>query len=83
MFGLQIVEVLSPDKADWHFNTRKEGSLNLSVRTSQSPEPTLSALGINSNLTGKHYDFVMMDDVVALQDRLVSGRTEFYKAHYW
>lgn len=68
-----------PDKADWHFNIRKEGSLNLSVRTSQSPEPTLSALGINSNLTGKHYDFVMMDDVVALQDRLYQVERNFTK----
>jgi hypothetical protein len=68
-----------PSNADWRFNVRKEGSLNISVRTSQSPEPSISALGINSNLTGKHFDFVMMDDVVTLQDRLYQVEREFTK----
>jgi len=68
-----------PLNADWKFNIRKEGSLNVSVRTSQSPEPSISALGINSNLTGKHYDFTIMDDVVTLQDRLYQVEREFTK----
>lgn len=68
-----------PPNADWRFNIRKEGSLNVSVRKSQSPEPSISALGINSSLTGKHFDFVMMDDVVTLQDRLYQVEREFTK----
>lgn len=68
-----------PLVADWKFNIRKEGALNVSVRTSQSPEPSISALGINSNLTGKHYDFTIMDDVVTLQDRLYQVEREFTK----
>ena len=68
-----------PDKAEWRFNIRKEGRINLSVRTSCSPEPTVMAVGIDSNLTGVHVDVLIADDVVTLQDRLYQSERDYTK----
>ena len=68
-----------PSKFDWKFNIRKEGVLNLSVRTSQSPEASITAIGLDTSLTGKHYDFAILDDVVTIQDRLYQSEREYTK----
>ena len=68
-----------PDSASWKFSTRKDGRLDLSVRTKHTPEPTLEAYGINSNFTGKHVSFCLMDDVFTQEDRLYTAEREFSK----
>lgn len=66
-----------PKDANWKFDVRKEGSLNLSVRSTRSPETTLMAAGIDSNLTGKHFDFLLADDFITIDDRLYQNERNF------
>ena len=69
-----------PDKAEWHFTTRKEGKFNLSVRTDHTPESTLEALGLDSRITGKHFSScIMLDDITDLHDRIYKSEREFTK----
>jgi len=69
-----------PDKAEWHFTTRKEGKFNLSVRTDHTPESTLEALGLDSRITGKHFSScIMLDDITDIHDRIYKSEREFTK----
>lgn len=67
------------NKAQWKFNIRKEGALNLSVRKTQSPEPNVLAVGVDSRLVGKHVDFAILDDMVDIKDRLYQSEREYTK----
>lgn len=68
-----------PSGCDWKFRTRKEGKLNLSVRESVTPECSLEALGLDSKVTGRHYDFCICDDIVDINDRLYQATREYTK----
>lgn len=69
-----------PNDADWHFSIRKEGKLDISCRKKHTPEPSLSAFGLNSNLTGLHTDFILADDIVTNLDRFYLSERDFTKA---
>lgn len=69
-----------PDKAEWHFSTRKEGKINLSIRTDHTPECTLEALGLDSRIVGRHYsDCIMLDDITDISDRIYKSEREYTK----
>jgi len=68
-----------PAKAEWHFNVRKEGKLNLSIRKNHTPENSIEAIGLDGNLTGKHFRFCLMDDVTTFSDRLYTAEREYTK----
>ena len=69
-----------PDKAEWHFTTRKEGKINLSIRTDHTPECTLEALGLDSKVTGRHYSgCIMLDDITDINDRIYKSEREYTK----
>lgn len=68
-----------PNNATWKFTTRKDGKLDLSVRKKHTPESSIEAYGINSNFTGKHVKFCLMDDVFTQEDRLYTAEREFSK----
>lgn len=68
-----------PSNCDWKFKIRKEGKLNLSVRESSTPECTIEALGLDSKVTGRHYDFCVCDDIVDINDRLYQSSREYTK----
>lgn len=68
-----------PTKAEWHFNIRKEGKINLSIRNTHTPECTIEALGLDGNITGKHYDTILLDDCVSYSDRLYTAEREYTK----
>ena len=59
------------NSSKWKFSVRKEGALNLSVRKTQSPEPNVLAVGLETSLVGKHVDFALLDDCTDIKDRLV------------
>lgn len=68
-----------PDKAEWHFTVRKEGRLNLSVRTEVTKEPNIMALGIKSSVVGAHLNRLILDDYTGPEDRLYEAEREFTK----
>ena len=68
-----------PSNAEWHYKTRKDGKIDLSVRQSVTPECTFEALGLDSKITGRHYDAGICDDVVDINDRLHSVEREYTK----
>ena len=52
----------------------REGSLTYSFKNTVTPEGNITALGIDSGITGLHFDKVIADDVITLRDRI--SRTE-------
>lgn len=66
-----------PDSAEWHFTTRKEGKLDLSVRQHHTKECTITAFGLNGNFTGQHFTRLVLDDVTGYNDRIYAAEREF------
>jgi hypothetical protein len=60
----------------WRFDVKREGKLNLSVKTTSTPQSSIEALGLDSNITGKHYDRVILDDFIDLNDRISEAERE-------
>lgn len=47
-----------------------QNAISLSTKTSVTKEANLECLGIDSSLTGAHYDLVLLDDIITIDDRL-------------
>lgn len=54
----------------WKFDVKREGKLNLSVKATSTPQLSIEALGLDSNIVGKHYDWVICDDFIDINDRV-------------
>lgn len=54
---------------DWGFTIQRSGKLELSVKESKTKESSIEALGLDSSIVSKHYDFVILDDVSDIKDR--------------
>lgn len=61
---------------DWKFTMRREGKLDLSVKKTYTKEVSLTAKGIDSAITGDHYDFAVADDCEDLKDRVSEAERE-------
>jgi hypothetical protein len=68
-----------PDKAEWHFDIRKEGKLNLSVRKKHTKEPNIMGMGLGGNFVGSHVTRLIFDDATGIDDRLYDAEREFTK----
>lgn len=60
----------------WTFTTRRDGRLDLSVKKSKTKETSVMAMGIDSGITGAHFDFGITDDVIDLNDRISESERE-------
>lgn len=60
----------------WKFTVRREGKLELSVKKSKTKEVSVTALGVDSGVTGSHFTLVIGDDVVDLKDRVSEAERE-------
>ncbi len=60
----------------WKFNIRREGMLDLSVKKTKTKEVSITALGVDSGITGQHYDFAISDDACDLKDRISEAERE-------
>lgn len=60
----------------WKFTIKREGKLELSVKKKQTKEVSITALGIDSGITGQHYDFAISDDACDLKDRISEAERE-------
>lgn len=58
------------------FRTRQYGKLNFSFKQQASPEGSFTALGLNGGITGKHFDRILLDDFVTLEDRISKAERE-------
>ena len=63
----------------WKFTVKREGKLELSVKKKKTPQVSITALGMDSGITGQHYDFILGDDVADLSDRLSEAEREHTK----
>ncbi len=54
----------------WKFTIKRDGKLEISAKKNKTKESSVTALGIDSGITGLHFDKILGDDVVDLDDRL-------------
>ena len=56
--------------------TNKDGKLRYNFKQTISPEVNLTAFGIDSSLTGYHFDKILCDDIITLKDRISRAERE-------
>ena len=54
----------------------KDGKLRYNFKVTITPEVSLTAHGIDSSLTGMHYDKIICDDIITLKDRVSKAERE-------
>lgn len=54
----------------------RHGLLTYSFKTSDTPEGSITAHGLDGSLTGKHYDKILCDDIITLKDRISRAERE-------
>ena len=54
----------------------REGRLSYNFKKSITPEASLTAYGIDSSLTGYHFDRIICDDIITLKDRISKAERE-------
>lgn len=59
--------------------TAKEGKLRYNFKTTITPEVNLTAFGVDSSLTGFHFDRILCDDIITLKDRISKAEREHTK----
>jgi hypothetical protein len=64
------------------FTKRREGAISFNFKKTVTPEGSVTAYGLNSPLTGRHFDFILCDDISTLKDRLYRAERE-YTANIW
>lgn len=57
----------------------KEGKLRYNFKSTITPEVSLTAFGIDSSLTGYHFDRILCDDIITLKDRISKAEREHTK----
>lgn len=57
----------------------REGRLRYNFKTTITPELSVTAHGIDSSLTGLHYDKIVCDDIITLKDRISKAEREHTK----
>jgi hypothetical protein len=56
--------------------TEKAEKLVYNFKTTHTPEGSIDAYGLDTGLTGRHYDKIICDDIVTLKDRLSRAERE-------
>jgi hypothetical protein len=54
----------------------REGSLTYNFKGTDTPEGNLTALGLDSGITGLHFDKIICDDIITLKDRISRAERE-------
>jgi hypothetical protein len=54
----------------------REGVLKYSFKGTDTPEGNLTALGLDSGITGLHFDKIICDDIITLKDRISRAERE-------
>ncbi|MDR2631004.1 MAG: hypothetical protein LBC60_08795 [Spirochaetaceae bacterium] len=54
----------------------REGSLRYNFKNTNTPEGNITALGMDSGITGLYFDKVVCDDIITLKDRISRAERE-------
>jgi hypothetical protein len=54
----------------------REGNLTYNFKSTISPEGNITGKGINQDLTGRHYDKIINDDIITIRDRVSRAERE-------
>jgi len=63
----------------WKFITLKDGKFLISAKETKTKELSVEGLGIDGSAIGRHYDVVIFDDIIDLEDRLSEAEREHTK----
>jgi len=55
---------------------KRDARLTFNFKRKSTPEGSIDAYGLETNLTGKHYDKIITDDIITLKDRISSTERE-------
>jgi len=55
---------------------KKEASITWNFKTTNSKEGNLDAYGIGTNITGAHYDVIVLCDIITLDDRVSEAKRD-------
>lgn len=61
------------------FTKKREGAISFTFKKTVTPEGSVTAFGLNSPITGRHFDIIICDDISTLKDRLYRAEREFTK----
>jgi hypothetical protein len=54
----------------------REGNLKYGFKRTDTPEGNITALGLDSGITGLHFDKIICDDIITLKDRISRAERE-------
>ena len=64
------------------FNILSTNIIDTNLNISNKGTPQLTGMGFNGSITGKHYDYIFTDDIVAQEDRTSPAERERTKLNY-
>ena len=64
------------------FNIISTNIIDTNLNISNKGTPQLTGMGFNGSITGKHYDYIFTDDIVAQEDRTSPAERERTKLNY-
>lgn len=62
-----------------NFRVKREGKIDFTFKRTKTPEGSVTGFGLNSPLVGRHFDFILCDDISTLKDRLSKAEREYTK----
>jgi len=57
----------------------RDNKLTLEAKKTSTPEGNIDAYGIDTGITGKHYDKIICDDIITIRDRISKAEREKVK----
>jgi hypothetical protein len=78
MFKPEVMELfrLTYDGFRPKVTRRQEGKYEWNFKTTRSPEGNLTPLGLESGITGLHFDKIVCDDIITIKDRISRAERE-------
>ncbi len=59
----------------------RENLITYNFKTTVTPEGNINAFGVHQDMTGSHYDFIICDDFITLEDKIYRNEREKTKLH--
>jgi len=62
------------------FTKKREGGITFDFKKTVTPEGSVTAYGLNSPFTGRHFDFILCDDISTVRDRLYKSERDYTRS---
>jgi hypothetical protein len=59
----------------------RENTIIFNFKTTVTPEGNINAFGVHQDMTGSHYDLIICDDFITLEDKIYKTEREKTKTH--